>query len=148
MCHLFICHIWFTNWVVNWHIKANCMCQIQRIFWTHSHMMHHKYVLRIVWTQLNALWRMHASNKMSNILILRYAWNFEVRQILHITFFVTIDLKNKKGSMQNLPKLENKVAVRYRYLIASFTLASKSLHLGSELLASSSECVPTILWMS
>ncbi len=43
MCHLFIRHIWFTNWAVNWHIKANCMCQIRQIFLTHSHMMHHEY---------------------------------------------------------------------------------------------------------
>ncbi len=28
------------------------MCQIRRIFLTHSHMTHHGYVPRIVWTQL------------------------------------------------------------------------------------------------
>ncbi len=53
MCHLFIRYIWFANWAVNWHIKANCMCQIRWIFLTHSHMTHHKYVPRIVWTRLN-----------------------------------------------------------------------------------------------
>ncbi len=52
MCHSFIHHIWFANRVVNWHIEANCMCQIRRIFYTHSHMTHHEYVSRIVWTQL------------------------------------------------------------------------------------------------
>ncbi len=31
------------------------MCQIRRIFLTHSHMSHHEYVPRIVWTQLKWL---------------------------------------------------------------------------------------------
>ncbi len=55
MCHSFIRHIWFTNWMVNWHIKANCMCHIRRIFLTHSHMTYHEYVSRIVWTQLKTI---------------------------------------------------------------------------------------------
>ncbi len=30
MCHSFTGHIWFANLAVNWHIKANCMCQIRQ----------------------------------------------------------------------------------------------------------------------
>ncbi len=40
---------WFDNLAVNWHIKANYMCQIRQIFlntFTHD-------IPRIVWTQLN-----------------------------------------------------------------------------------------------
>ncbi len=32
VCHSFIRHMWFASLAVNWHIKANCMCQIRQIF--------------------------------------------------------------------------------------------------------------------
>ncbi len=37
MCHSFIRHIWFANWTVNWHIKANCVSDSTNLFDTFLH---------------------------------------------------------------------------------------------------------------
>ncbi len=42
------------------------------------------------------------------LLILRSVFNFEVRQIFYITFFVVNDSYNKKSPIQKLSKLKNK----------------------------------------
>ncbi len=97
----------------------------------------------VVWKKLADYFVVWKMERVSNFFIGR----FFIWQGPHVRSFNSMTITERLNScttkiVQCAPRIKRQNRGK-----ASFTLASKSLHLGSELLTASSECVPTILRM-